>query len=153
MGQEYNEIKCFLFQGTIDPPWCINYPLPPPQQALSNTFLGLSFCLLHGFCTNINAVCFCKETFIFLFYYINDFKFKASQKNKTKQNKMKVRIPTINISTLNNTNAIFFTNHKSKVKPVKTCNKTTAGLSIFDQQMCQTELIGGVFLAPSMSSW
>jgi hypothetical protein len=46
MGQEYNQTPLIHHGALVET--LIN-PLPHLQQALSNTFLGLSFCLLHGF--------------------------------------------------------------------------------------------------------
>jgi hypothetical protein len=152
MGHEYNEIKCFLSRAPLIHHGALITPLPPPQQGFCPThFCACHFVSCMVFAQKLMQLVFAKR--LLYFYSTKSTISNSRPLTKTKQNKTKVRIPTINISTLNNTNAIFFTNHKSKVKPVKTCNKTTAGLSIFDQQMCQTELIGGVFLAPSMSSW
>jgi hypothetical protein len=82
MGQEYNQTPLIHHGALVET--LIN-PLPHLQQALSNTFLGLSFCLLHGFAQKLMQFVLQRDFYVSILLY-QQFQIQGlSKKNKTKQ--------------------------------------------------------------------
>jgi hypothetical protein len=106
MGHEYNEIKCFLSRAPLIHHGALITPLPPPQQGFCPThFCACHFVSCMVFAQKLMQLVFAKR--LLYFYSTKSTISNSRPLTKTKQNKTKVRIPTINISTLNNSNAIF----------------------------------------------
>jgi hypothetical protein len=84
MGQEYNQTP-LIHHGALGE--TLLTLLPHPQQVLSNTFLGLSFCLLHGLAQKLMQFVLQRDFYISILLY-QQFQIQGlSKKQKQKQNK------------------------------------------------------------------